>query len=65
MKSIGSVFENNIVVDSVVGHVYQLTPYLEPAVRTAPNLTSRCHHLNLIMTGIVVVGQHGLQQQYL
>jgi hypothetical protein len=33
MKSIGSVFENNIVVDSVVGHVYQLTPYLEPAVR--------------------------------
>ena len=31
MKSIGSVFENNIVVDSVLGHVYQLTPYLEPA----------------------------------
>ena len=31
MKSIGSVFENNIVVDSIVGHVYQLTPYLEPA----------------------------------
>jgi hypothetical protein len=31
MKSVGSVFENNVVADSVLGHVYMLTPYLEPA----------------------------------
>jgi hypothetical protein len=31
IKSIESVFSNNIVADSVVGHAFQLTPYLEPA----------------------------------
>jgi len=31
IKSIESVFSNNIVADSVVGHVFQLTPFLEPA----------------------------------
>ena len=31
MKSVGSVFENNVVVDSVMGHVFMLTPFIEPA----------------------------------
>ena len=37
MKSIGSVFENNIVVDSTVGHIYQLTPYLLRPIKIYAN----------------------------
>eukprot|EP00937_MAST-01D_sp_MAST-1D-sp2_P000988 g988.t1 len=31
IKSVGSVFENNVVADSNLGHAFNLQPYLEPA----------------------------------
>ena len=31
IKSVGSVFSNNVGAHSVLGHAFQLTPYLEPA----------------------------------
>ena len=48
IKSIGSVFENNIVADSIMGHVFQLTPYLEPA---ANMIFSQNIFANLSTTG--------------
>lgn len=31
IKSIGSVFENNLIADSTMGDLFMITPYLEPA----------------------------------
>jgi hypothetical protein len=31
IKSIGSIFENSIIADSVLSHAFNLSPYLEPA----------------------------------
>ena len=31
IKSVGSVFENNVLADSDLGHVFNMCPYLEPA----------------------------------
>merc|ERR1712110_371025 len=31
IKSIGSVFENSIISDSTLGHLFNMNPYIEPA----------------------------------
>ena len=31
IKSIGSVFEGNVIADSMLGHAFNLCPYIEPA----------------------------------
>jgi hypothetical protein len=31
IKSVESVFENNLIADSMMGDLFMITPYLEPA----------------------------------
>jgi hypothetical protein len=49
IKSVGSVFENNVVADSTMGDIFMITPYLEPA---ANMVFSRNVFVNLSTTGI-------------
>ena len=56
------MFENNIVADSTMGHVFQLTPYLEPAANMVfrlnifANLTTGGANLGCVIRGGVRPG---------
>jgi hypothetical protein len=34
IKSVESVFENNLIADSMMGDLFMITPYLEPAANS-------------------------------
>jgi hypothetical protein len=44
IKSVESVFENNLIADSMMGDLFMITPYLEPAANSlqmfAPSTTA-------------------------
>jgi hypothetical protein len=45
IKSVGSVFENTIIADCSLGHLFNMCPFLEPAVRANDKLNDSSIHM--------------------
>jgi hypothetical protein len=53
IKSVGSVFENSIIADSTLGHLFNMCPFLEPA---ANMIYRRNLYVNVSTTGAGACG---------
>ena len=62
IKSVESVFENNLIADSMMGDLFMITPYLEPAANSECDYADVCRCLHRPLLRINWLLRHQLYQ---
>ena len=61
MKSIGSVFENSIIADSVLGNLFAFTPYVEPAANMIYRRNIHAHLTSTNASSLQMLTNNGFE----